>query len=400
MNRGSTSSVARAEDHFERLARLLELESRAEAEQAVQRARKLSPAKAEATGNSLVDLVIADESSGLGGRILLRLAKRQQGLRLPWHRLSVGTPVLLSGEGVPPSPGRRGIVSDRTEGSIEVAFDSMPADADEPDTWRLDLSYDEIARLRQRAALQQAQTARGNRLAELRKVLLGERAAEFARPTEIEPLNASLNTSQRQAVEFALTARDIALVHGPPGTGKTTAVVELIRQAVRRGEKVLACAPSNLGVDNLLERLAAAGERVVRLGHPARVLPELRERTLDLLVENHPDVRLARKLVREALQWRRKAARYTRAKPQKGAKREMRAEAGALLADARRLEKAAVAGILDAADVLCATTTGLDNELLGERKFHLSIIDEACQSTEPGCWLPLLRAERAVLAGD
>lgn len=187
---------------------------------------------------------------------------------------------------------------------------------------------------------------------------------------------------------------------GWPGTGKTTAVVELIRQAVRRGEKVLACAPSNLGVENLLERLVESGERVVRLGHPARVLPELRARTLDLLVENHPDVRLARKLVREALQVRRKAARYTRAKPQRGAKREMRAEAQALFADARRLEAAAVAGILDTADVVCATTTGLDNDLLRERRFQLAVIDEACQSTEPGCWLPLLRAERVVLAGD
>jgi ATP-dependent RNA/DNA helicase IGHMBP2 len=393
-------SLSSPEDHFVRLARLLELESRAEAKQALERSRRLSPAEAEATGNSLVDLVIADESSGLGGRILLRFVKRQQGLRLPWHRLSVGTPVLLSAAEGQASPGRRGIVSDRTEAAIEVAFDNVPAEADEPDSWRLDLSYDEIARLKQRAALQQAQTARGNRLAELRKVLLGERDPEFARRKEIDPLNASLNISQRQAVEFALSARDIALIHGPPGTGKTTAVVELIRQAVRRGEKVLACAPSNLGVDNLLERLAEAGERVVRLGHPARVLPELRARTLDLLVENHPDVGLARKLAREALQWRRKAARYTRAKPQKGAKREMRAEASALLADARRLERAAVAGILDSADILCATTTGLDNELLGERRFDLAVIDEACQSTEPGSWLPLLRCERVVLAGD
>ena len=89
-----------------------------------------------------------------------------------------------------------------------------------------------------------------------------------------------------------LFARDLAVVHGPPGTGKTTALVELIRQAVRRGERVLACAPSNLAVDNILERLVAAGENAVRLGHPARVLPALQEHTLDLLVEGHADVKV------------------------------------------------------------------------------------------------------------
>src|SRR6202030_2259420 len=98
---------------------------------------------------------------------------------------------------------------------------------------------------------------------------------------------------QQETVRFALTAKDLAILHGPPGTGKTTAVVELIRQAVARGDKVLACAPSNLAVDNLLERLLAHGEKAVRLGHPARVLPALRDRTLDLLVEDHEDRRLA-----------------------------------------------------------------------------------------------------------
>jgi predicted DNA helicase len=146
--------------------------------------------------------------------------------------------------------------------------------------------------------------------------------------------------------------------------------------------------------------LLAAGERAVRLGHPARVLPELRAHTLDLLVEEHHDVALARKLVKEAWALFRKADRYTRAKPEPGARRETRQEARSLLADARRLEAMAVEHILDTADVLCATTTGLDDDLLGARRFDLLVIDEACQSTEPGCWIPLARAERVVLAGD
>src|SRR5207253_4708641 len=98
-------------------------------------------------------------------------------------------------------------------------------------------------------------------------------AQRSARGSEapLDLMDISLNGSQQDAIRFALSADDLAILHGPPGTGKTTAVVELIRQAVRRGQKVLACAPSNLAVDNLLERLLVDGERAVRLGHPARV---------------------------------------------------------------------------------------------------------------------------------
>jgi ATP-dependent RNA/DNA helicase IGHMBP2 len=231
-------------------------------------------------------------------------------------------------------------------------------------------------------------------------VLLGERPPRFHPQARFAALNSALNESQCQAIQFALAAEDIAIIHGPPGTGKTTTVVELIRQAVRRGNKVLACAPSNLAVDNMMERLLAAGEKAVRLGHPARVLPDVREHALDLMVDRHDDVRLARKLVREAYILRDRAAKYKRAKPEPGAKREMREEAKQLLADARRLEALVVEQILDHADVLCATTTGIDSEVLGQRTFQLAVIDEASQSTEPGCWIPLLRSERVVLAGD
>ena len=113
-------------------------------------------------------------------------------------------------------------------------------------------------------------------------------------------------------------------------------------------------------MDNLLERLLAHGEQAVRLGHPARVLPQLREHTLDLMVDNHADVRQARKLLKEAFALFRKADKWTRTKPEPGAKRDMRQEARALLADAHRLEVLAVERILDAAPILCATTTGID----------------------------------------
>ncbi|MCE9553912.1 MAG: IGHMBP2 family helicase [Planctomycetes bacterium] len=388
-----------AEDHFARLTRLLELESKAEAQEAMERNRRLSAADAERTGTSLVDLVVLDEEAGLGGRYLVRLIKRK-GSPLPWTRLGVGSPVVFSAHANKSTTAYRGVVCERTDGYLQVALASMPDEMAEQEVWRLDLSSDEVAVDRQRAALSQVRLARGERLAELRDALLGQRQIQFNAEQDEPPFDASLNETQRAAVRFALSARDLALIHGPPGTGKTTTVVELIRRAIRRGEKVLACAPSNMAVDNIFERLLDAKVRAVRLGHPGRVMPELRAHTLDLLVDDHPDVRLARSLVKEAMSLFRQADRTTRAKPAPGARREARQEAKSLLADAKRLEAQAVEHILDTADVLCATTTGLDSSLLGTRRFDLAVIDEACQSTEPGCWIPLLRCDRVVLSGD
>jgi superfamily I DNA and/or RNA helicase len=331
--------------------------------------------------------------------VLVTLGKRDVARPLPWTRLGVGSPVLLTEEGVKDAEAQRGIVSQRWSHNIEVALSRWPESEGERPTFRLDLSSDEVARERQRFALQRARSAERDRLAEFRAVLLGEREPEFAEEVA-SPATARLNPSQNAAIAFALSAADFAIIHGPPGTGKTTTVAELIRQAVARGDKVLACAPSNMGVDNLLERVLALGLNAVRLGHPARVLPQLREHTLDLLVENHPDLKVARKLVKEANQLRHQAARFTRAKPAAGSKQALRAEAKQLEMDAERIERQAVAELIDKADVLCVTLTGLDSGVLGARQFDLAIIDEACQTTEPSCWIPLLRAQRLVLAGD
>ncbi len=126
---------------------------------------------------------------------------------------------------------------------------------------------------------------------------------------------------------------------------------------------------------------------------------ELRDHTLDALVQNHPDTRLVRDLMQQAESLFRKASRYTRAKPARNARQELRQSARELKSDARRLERQIVQQILNRADVVCSTTT-LDDDLLGDRHFAWVVIDEACQCTEPGCWVPLLRAQRVVLAGD
>ena len=388
-----------ASSHFQQLTRLLELEAEAEKQEALRDMQRRSPAAAEAAGGTLTNLVIREEDSGMGGRILLTLAKRNQTLTLPWTRLGPGSPIILSEEGSS-AEGWRGIVTRVQRESIQVAFSSWPESDSERPTFRLDRSSDEVSRQRQRQGLENAEAAGSSRFAELRDVLLGVRTPIFRATESPYLLNKNLDESQLEAVRFALSADDVAILHGPPGTGKTTTVVELIRQITRRGERVLLVAPSNIAVDNVFERLLAAGEKVIRLGHPARVMPELREHTLDLLVENHPDVKMANKLAREAYSLREQAGKFTRAKPERGARQAMRQEAKAMLADARKIEDMVVARLLDGAHILCATVTGLDRHLIGNRRFDWCIMDEANQTTEAAAWGPLQYADRLVLAGD
>jgi ATP-dependent RNA/DNA helicase IGHMBP2 len=389
--------AADADQHFQRMTRFLNLESQAEARRIL---GGVGNQAAERAGECLLGLVVAEESSGLGGRFILTLAKRNRTVALPWNRLEPGAPVLLSAAGAKAGEGSRGVVSERNRMELKVALNEPPGDEERAASYRLDLSTDEAARQRQLTALERVRTAKRDRLAHLRAVLLGEAAPAFGPEVLLVPLDGSLNASQQEAIRFALSAGDLAILHGPPGTGKTTAVVELIRQAVRRGQKVLACAPSNLAVDNLLERLLAGGERAVRLGHPARVLPALREHTLDLMVEDHDDTRQARKLAKKAFALFRQAGKWTRAKPEPGTRQQLRQEGRALLDDSRKLEAQAVERILNGAAIVCATLTGLDGQVLGHRQFDLVVIDEAAQCTEPVCWLPLLRSKSLVLAGD
>ncbi len=224
------------EDHWQRLGRLLELESRAEAQRVLDRSRRLSAEDAEKGGESLIRLAPVDEEPGLGGRYLVELAKAGRP-SLPWTRLGVGSPVLLSPQAAGHTEPSRGVVYQRTNRSIGVALAALPDEWPDHDLWRIDLASDEVAVQRQRAAIQRAAQARGDRLAELRDVLLGQREPRFdelASPPDLRP---GLNPAQREAVRLALSARDLALIHGPPGTGKTTVVVELIRQAVQRARR-------------------------------------------------------------------------------------------------------------------------------------------------------------------
>ena len=387
-----------ADAHFVQLLHWLNLEAQAEQVQLATLQQK--------DDSHLERLVIKDETIGLGGIILLRLQPRNEQAVLPWTPLNAGSPITLREEGQVGGHIWRGVVTQLHRKTIEIGVHQSPEPVGNRPTFAIDLAYDAIARQRMERALTQVMAAKGNRLAELRDILLGRIPAAFASLPPIDPnILSGLNGAQQTAVSHAMAAADVAVIHGPPGTGKTTTLVALIQAAVQQGERVLACAPSNMAVDNLCVGLLNANMSIVRLGHPARIQSQLQAYTLDAQVAQQPSLtvrvaQFAQKMRREAFQLQESTHKWRRAQPAYGEKEALRQEAKELFKTARQLETQAVDLVLDQTPVLLATLTGMDSTQIGRRQFDLCVIDEAGQSTEPATWIPITRASRLVLAGD
>ena len=213
---------------------------------------------------------------------------------------------------------------------------------------------------------------------------------------QIEFTDPTLNQSQKDAIRFALASRDIALIHGPPGTGKTHTLIELIMQMVQRKKRILVCGPSNVSVDNIVERLAPKKVPVVRIGHPARLLPSVLEHSLEVLTQTS-DAGGIVKDVRKEIDEKQASIRKTRTG------RERRAiydDLKQLRKEFRERESKCVDNLVRESSVVLATLHGAGGHQLRNQKFDIVIIDEASQALEAQCWIPLLSAEKVVLAGD
>jgi ATP-dependent RNA/DNA helicase IGHMBP2 len=346
-----------------------------------------------ALGVALAQLRIVDEQSAPGDRVRVRLAV-PDAMDLDNLRLAPGDPVRLWSQH-PEEPGAvRGVLERREEQSLWVMLDRGVDELERE--YALDPEAPEVTFDRGDAAIARARAAPATSdLARLRDVAALVRGARPLAPVSWEPIDPELDPRQRDAVAAALRSGDITLIHGPPGTGKTRTLVEVICQRVRRGERVLCAAPSNTAVDNLGLRLAEAGVRAVRLGHPARVSPALAALTLDAQVDEGGANRLAR-------EWRDRARALRKsAAGRRGAEaRELWTEARALDRDAARELANAAEAIVAHAEVVLATCVGCDHPLLGEAIFDCVVVDEATQAPDPLLLVALARARVSVLAGD
>lgn len=213
---------------------------------------------------------------------------------------------------------------------------------------------------------------------------------------ELEFLDQTLNDSQRDAVRFALASKEVALIHGPPGTGKTYTLIELILQLVQRKLRILVCGPSNISVDNIVERLAPHKLPIIRLGHPARLLPSVLNHSLDVLTQTSEAAGIV-KDVRKEMDAKQASIKKTRSgRERKAIYNDMKD----LRKEYREREKQCVTTLVSGSKVVLATLHGAGGFQLRNEQFDVVIIDEASQALEAQCWIPLLSAKKVVLAGD
>lgn len=251
------------------------------------------------------------------------------------------------------------------------------------------LSFDETSYKLMFEALDRVMKAKNNRLAYLRDLFYShQKAGRFS----FEPMKFPwLNPTQERAVNEVLWAKDVAIVHGPPGTGKTTTLVEAINETLMRESQVLVCAQSNMAVDWISEKLVDRGINVLRIGNPTRVNDKMLGFTYERRFESHPDypqLWAIRKAIRELRKNRKKGSENYHQKMDK------------LKSRAAEIELRINAELFGEARVIACTLVGSAHHLLEGMKFGTLFIDEAAQALEAACWIPMRRASRVILAGD
>lgn len=251
------------------------------------------------------------------------------------------------------------------------------------------LSFDETSYRLMFDALERVMHARGNRLAYLRDLFYSHQPAEHFK---FQPMQFPwLNKTQEKAVNEVLWTKDVMVVHGPPGTGKTTTLVEAINETLRRESQVLVCAQSNMAVDWISEQLVDRGIPVLRVGNPTRVNDKMLSFTYERRFEGHPEYPQLWSL--------RKAIREMRSKRKRGSE-SYHQQLDRLKSRATELEVRINAEIFQEARVIACTLTGAANRVLEGMKFNTLFIDEAAQALEAACWIPICKVSRVIFAGD
>ena len=385
---------------------LMRLEQKEDLAQFKLKNAKASIQERQRRGLTWYPVTITKEDIGFGGKLVLELERPagQQGLHLFQFNKNASlfgaAPAHSSGQ-----PTLNGVVTSvrRNKLLLTTTKEQLPDWVQDGGRLGIDLTFDEVSYREMDHALGEVIGARGNRLAELRDVLLGAQQARFRAPHADDLFYPSpLNDSQLAAVRHVITAQDVAIIHGPPGTGKTTTLVQAILETIRRERRVLVCAPSNTAVDLLTERLAERSVNVIRIGNPSRVSDLLLEHTLDAQVMAHPSYSKMRAMRQTADQYRETASQPLRnfGYEERQQRRLLREQAQQLFQQADDLERHITEQVLESVQIITCTLVGASNRNIRHLSFDTVFIDEAAQALEPGCWIPIARGQRVILAGD
>jgi superfamily I DNA and/or RNA helicase len=388
-------------DYFKKLLDLLNKEKEEDRSAYLKLTENTSAADRRAQGLTWYPIAIRNTEPGRGDYISVEVERTtHQDLS---HQLRFGVPAALFSNHDPQK--------DRVEGTITYQGGNrlkITLYAEELPDWArdgklgIDLLFDNNSYDEMLKAIKQASALSEKKEGRLVNILTGSTSPVFAE--QLQPLNSSrLNTSQLTAVNKIITAQDLAIVHGPPGTGKTTTLVQAICLLARQTHKqILVVAPSNTAVDLLSEKLADEGLNVLRIGNPNRVSDKLVSLTLDSKMAEHADNKLIRTLKKQASAYKDMAHKYKRSfgKSERDQRKALFNEAHKIMKDVANTEQHIIDDLVNKAQVITATLVGSNHYTIREVKFETVVIDEAGQALEPACWIPILKAQKVILAGD
>lgn len=265
----------------------------------------------------------------------------------------------------------------------------------------INIQFDDNSYNEMQNALDVVINARNNRIEELREMIEGALPLSFEK-TNNDVLIPQLNLSQNKAVRHILSVNDIGVIHGPPGTGKTTSIVQAIRLTLQTENQVLVCAPTNSAVDLITEKLIELGVDVLRMGHPARISDELQNSSIDGKISSSPYYKDIKNLRRNAEEYFRMAGKYKRVFGKEEAQQRTAyyTEAKNCIKEARLLEDFIVDELFKTTKVICCTPVTSTHRGLAKKRFGTLFFDEASQALEPMVWIPLLKCKRLILSGD
>lgn len=379
---------------------LLKIEQEEDRQQYKIKSLKSTVAERKAMGFCWYPVTITKEEIGFGNKVVIELERTKDRDQL--HLFQTGKAAALFSNN---SSGERqnlnGVIVGLRRNKVLLATnkEDLPEWV-EDGRLGIDLTFDEMSYREMEFAMKKVIEAYKTRLAELRDILLGDTSPRFT-DVQVEDIP-SLNPSQNEAVRRIVQAKDVAIIHGPPGTGKTTTLVQAILTTLQTQKRLLVTAPSNTAVDLLTEKLANEGVNVIRIGNPSRVSDVLLEHTLDAQIMEHHAYKNLKDYRKTAEEYKRMASQYKRkfGHEERAQRQFFRSESRRLLDEADRVEEYITEDLLNNVQVITCTLVGAANKAIRHLEYDTVFIDEAAQALEPACWIPISRAKRVVLAGD
>jgi len=389
-------------EYFKKLLDLLKTEK--EEDQNAYRKLTESSTVAERRANGLTWYPIAIRGSEMSRGDYITVEVERTTHHEISHQLRFGASAVLFSNHDPKNDRLEGVISHQSGNKLKITLrtDELP-DWSRDGKLGIDVLFDNNSYDEMQNALKTASApfdkAEDGRLV---KILTGDAAPSF-NPNIHSYQLPKLNTKQQSAVDKILAAQELAIVHGPPGTGKTTTLVQAIKAMIKQDhQQILVVAPSNTAVDLLSEKLADEGLNVLRVGNPARVSEKLMSLTVDYKMAAHPSMKEIKNLKKQAGEFKNMAHKYKRnfGKAEQEQRRALFSEAHKMMKEVGNTEQYIIDDLVNKAQVVTATLVGANHYTIRGRKFHTVVIDEAGQALEPACWIPILKAKKVVFAGD